>query len=166
MRRKAISLVSCLLVVLIGTSVSGLAQAQPKAWDQEEVTRLAGQMDEEFQKMRVAVRKEPHIVAAGNPTKQRTAKVYLEKLRILNRAAAKLSRQLSEGQGREATLPTARRLDALLRDVRQQAAKLHSTAWTDQYLDPALGLASQLRAFYGVDVPSSDEALSEEAVSG
>jgi len=156
---------SGLLFVLVWTGVAGLAWAQQQAWNQEEVTLLATQMDDEFKKMRVAVRKEPHIIAAGNPTKQRTARVYVEKLRVLNRAAAKLSRQLSAGEGREQTLSTARRVDSLLRDVRQQAVKLHSTGWTDQYLDPALGLASQLRSFYGVEISVQDGVSSEETDS-
>jgi hypothetical protein len=165
MRRTGISVCSSLLFMLVCTSVSGLAWAQQVVWNQEEVTQLATQMDDEFKKMRVAVRKEPHIIAAGNPTKQRTAKLYVEKLRVLNRAAEKLSRQLSEGQNREQTQGTARRIDSLLRDIRQQSVKLHSTGWTDQYLDPALGLASQLRAFYGVEIPVQDKDASEETVS-
>ena len=152
MGRTAISLASmaaCLLLVLIAPS---LLWAQQETWNQEQVAKLASQMADEVKRMRIAVRKEPHIVSAGNPTKQRTGKVYVEKLRILGSATAKLSRQLAAGETREQTIATARRVDSLLRDVRQQAAKLHSTDWTNRHLDPALGLAAQLRAFYGVAI--------------
>ena len=165
MYRTAMVLVSSLALVLLLVSSSGLARAQEQAWDQEEVTRLATQMAEEVKQMRIAVRMEPHIIAAGNPTKQRQARVYLDKLKMLKAATAKLSRELAAGQTREQTASAAGRVDALLRDIRQQATKLHATAFTDQYMDPVLGLAAQLRAFYGLEIPTPSEAAPGEAVS-
>ncbi|MEE3326466.1 MAG: hypothetical protein VX252_03980 [Myxococcota bacterium] len=165
MRRTVSSLVSRLVILLLFVSATGTVWAQEKAWNQEEVAVLASQMSEEVKRMRIAVRKEPQIISAGNPTKQRTGKVYLEKLRMLKAATAKLTRQLSAGETRDQTLSTARRIDSLLRDVRQQAAKLHSTVWTDQHLDPALGLAAQLRAYYGIEIPPPSEAGGDETVA-
>ena len=163
MRRTATFLASMAVWLLLVSMAMSPVWAQQETWNQEQVTALASQMADEVKRMRVAVRKEPHIVSAGNPTKQRTAKVYVEKLRILGSATGKLSRQLAAGETREQTTATARRIDSLLRDVRQQSAKLHSTDWTNRHLDPALGLAAQLRAFYGVaTVPvEGQEAVSE-----
>lgn len=163
MRRTATFLAFMAVWLLLVLIAMGPVWAQQETWNQEQVTVLASQMADEVKRMRVAVRKEPHIVSASNPSKQRTGKVYLEKLKLLNSATAKLSRQLSAGETREQTVATARRIDSLLRDVRQQSAQLHSTDWTNRHLDPALGLAAQLRAFYGVAIApvGGEEAVAE-----
>ena len=163
MRQTATFLAFTAVWLLLVSMAMSPVWAQQETWNQEQVTALAIQMADEVKRMRVAVRKEPHIVSAGNPSKQRTGKVYLEKLKLLKSAASKLSRQLSAGETRDQTMATARRIDSLLRDVRQQSAQLHSTDWTNQHLDPALGLAAQLRAFYGVAVaPVSGEEAAPE----
>ena len=137
----------------------GAALAQQSDWDPEQVAELAGQMATEVRRMRTAIRKEPHVIRAASTTKQRATAVYLETLKKLDQAAAKLARQLSAGDSREQTLGTARRIDSLLRDVRQQGAKVHSTDWTQRHFDPALGLAAQLRTYYGGEpMPAAEES--------
>lgn len=143
-------IVTCTGVLLL---IAGLGPAfgQQSPWDPEQVAEVAGQMASEVKRMRTAVRKEPHVIGAGSTAKQRATAVYLESLKKLDQAAAKLARQLSAGETREQTLGTARRIDSLLRDLRQQSAKVYSTDWTQQHVDPALGFAAQLRAYYGVE---------------
>ena len=165
MHRMVSVLASHFVLVFALVSASGLAWAQTQEWNQEEVTRLATQMAEEVKQMRIAVRMEPHIIAAGNPTKQRQARVYLDKLKMLKAATAKLSRQLAAGETREQTLSAAGRVDALVRDIRQQSTKLHATGFTDQYMDPVLGRAAQIRAFYGLEIPPPNPVEGDEAVA-
>ena len=149
MRGKRIMIRALVAVLFLWGSVWAVS-AQENTWSQEQVTMLASQMAEKVKAMRLATRKEPQVISAGSVTKQRATKIYLQTLQKLDQAAAKLSRQLAAGDGRSQTLGTARRIDMLLRDVRQQGAALYSTEWTGVHLDPALSLAAQLRSFYGV----------------
>lgn len=147
MRRVPVALM-VVLALLAGFGARPVS-AEEEVWDQAQVTELARHMATEVGRMRTLTRKEPHVIAAGNTSKQRATTIYLETLKKLDQAAAKLARQLAAGETREQTLGTARRIDSLLRDVRQQSAKLYSTARTEQHLDPALGFAAQLREYYG-----------------
>ena len=138
------------LLVLVASLRAEPVLAQDQAWDQEQVTELATRMADSVKQLRLATRKAPHVIEAGGTTRSRATAVYLETLKRLDQAASKLARQLRAGETREQTLGTARRIDSLLRDVRQQGANLYSTQQTNVHLDPALGLAAQLRGYYGV----------------
>lgn len=122
--------------------------SEDKVWDQETVSRLANEMASEIKRVRAAARKEPHIISAGTSGKQRSAALYLDTLKKLERASAKLARQLDAGETPRETSGIARRVDSLLRDLDEQGAKLHSTEWTNQFLRPAKKIAEELRSYY------------------
>ncbi len=149
MRRNTLLTSTLALLALLFWVSPHSASAQPKSWDQAEVTELAARMAQEIKRMRTAVRKEPQVISAGTTSKQRTTALYLDTLKKLERTSAKLARQLADEQDREQTLGTARRLDALIRDADDQGAKLFSTEWTNKHLEPATALARELRGYYG-----------------
>lgn len=161
MQRTATAVMAMVLFVLLASFRAEPVSAQEEAWDQEQVTELASRMATAVKQLRTMTRKEPHVVSAGTTSKQRITATYLETLKRLDQAASKLARQLEAGETREQTLGTARRIDSLLRDVRQQSAKLHTTEQTDQHLNPALGLAAQLREYYGVAPDPVNEAAAD-----
>ena len=133
------------------------ARADGDNWDPDKVTELANRLAGEVKAMRAATRKEPQIIAASTTTKQRATAIYLETLKKLERTTGKLARQLSAGETREQTLGSARRIDALLRDAKEQGSKLQSTDWTHKFIEPIVSLVGELRSFY-TEKPDSPAA--------
>jgi hypothetical protein len=132
--------------------------SEDKTWDQDRVSELAKEMAGEIKRVRAAARKEPHIISAGTTGKQRSAALYLDTLKKLERASAKLARQLGAGETPQETSGTARRVDSLLRDLDEQGAKLHSTEWTNQFLESAKKIAGELRSYYDSIAPDATPA--------
>jgi hypothetical protein len=112
------------------------------------VTALAGQLSEQVKALRSATRKEPQVISASNASKQRATSLYLDTLKKLDRTSGKLARQLTAGEDREQTVGTARRIDSLLRDARDQGRKLYTTDWTTQHIEPLASVVAELRTFY------------------
>jgi len=137
-----------LSLCLAGFLAISAASADENEWDQARVTEVAERLASEVKAMRAAARKEPQAISAGTPTKQRTAALFLETLKKLERATAKLARQLADQETRQQTRGIARRVDSLLRDAVSQGGNLNSTQWTQRFADPALALAGELRNFY------------------
>jgi hypothetical protein len=124
------------------------AISEDVAWDQARVTALAGQLSEQVKALRSATRKEPQVISASNASKQRATSLYLDTLKKLDRTSGKLARQLTAGEDREQTVGTARRIDSLLRDARDQGRKLYTTDWTTQHIEPLASVVAELRTFY------------------
>ncbi len=133
---------------LAGYLAGPAASADETSWDQAHVTDVAEQLASKVKAMRAAARKEPQAISAGTAAKQRTTALFLDTLKKLERATAKLARQLASQETRQQTEGTARRVDSLLRDAATQGANLNSTQWTSQFADPALVLAAELRSLY------------------
>lgn len=157
---RAILSILALSLCLAGYLAGPAASAEEKSWDQAHVTDVADRLASQVKAMRAAARKEPQAISAGTPTKQRTAALFLETLKKLERATAKLARQLASHETRQQTLGIARRVDSLLRDAVNQGANLNSTQWTSQFSDPALVLAAELRRLYS-ETETSDAVESD-----
>ncbi len=135
-----------LLFGLSGPAPSAIAESG--TWDQARVSLLANQLAEHVKALRTATRKEPQVISASNASKQRATAVYLDTLKKLDRASAKLARQLSAGETREQTVGTARRIDSLLRDAEEHGRKLFATDWTKKHMEPIASVVTELSTFY------------------
>ena len=156
MLRNPLIAMAILFVPLSFTQPASGSEA--KAWDQKSVSELANQMASEIKRVRAAARKEPHIISAGSTAKQRAAALYLDTLKKLERTSAKLARELDNGATYRETSGIARRVDSLLRDLDEQGAKLHSTEWTNQFLESAKKIANELRSYYASASAHEDES--------
>lgn len=160
LRNPLIAMAILFVPLSFAQPVSGL---ETKAWNQESVSELANEMAGEIKRVRAAARKEPHIISAGSTGKQRSAALYLDTLKKLDRASAKLARELGNGATPQETSGIARRVDSLLRDLDEQGAKLHSTEWTNQFLEPAKKIADELRSYYASVSPKGTSGNEAES---
>ena len=150
------SILTTLAILGLSLSVTGIAASEGgKTWDSDRVSELADELTQQIKAMRAAARMDPQAISAGTPAKQRTTHLFLDALKKLERATAKLARQLANEETRQQTAGTARRVDSLLKDATEQGRKLNPSQWTSQYAAPALALASQLRAFYQENTDST-----------
>ena len=126
-----------------------LASAAPAAelapWDQERATQLAVELADVAKQIRQAFRKQPQEVTA---VQERARGEYLETLRALEKATKQLASRLQAGQGRDETLPVARKIRSLLNDAETTARKFMETAQMRELYEPADRLLAELGPYY------------------
>ena len=121
--------------------------AQPIAWDQERATSLAGELAAAMKEVKSTARKDSYIrdgYRSGDPVISRFASA----LDGIERSSRQLAKRLGEGEGREQTLPVAKKIRSLVRDAEVQGARIMTPSWLEEKLVPAERLLDELGTYY------------------
>jgi hypothetical protein len=131
-------------VLAIGAAAP--AGAEPaKAWDQQRVTQLAGELAAAAKQMRKAKRNEPPQPAS---LRERARARYLETLKGLEKSTQQLEGRLKAGDGYEATLPIAEKIRSQLRDAEEDGKKLMTTAQMMELYLPLEKILDEIGPYY------------------
>lgn len=146
--RIARKLYSALLIgVTLALSSAAIAL---ETWDQEKVTALASQLETATKALKSTIRKDGNIRAgrrAGDPVMVR----YSGAIDGIARGAQQLASKLAKGEGFEETLPVAKKLSSLVREAEVQGARIMTTHWMEEKLQPVEDLLNQLAPYYFED---------------
>lgn len=146
MRAKRFSgWVALLAATALAGMLSAAAGAERLAWDQAAVTAKAGDLVEAIEALRLAEKKQPTNLVA---TQQRAHARYLQTLKGLEQSSKQLHRRLQQGEGREATMPVAKKLRSLVRDAREDGSKFMTTETSLAVIEPAEAALAALGPYY------------------
>lgn len=138
--------------------------AAPKAWDQKAVTALATKLAGALKDLNVTVRKTPEATM-GSPNRRAQYQVR-EEVKLLVSISQRLATQLREGEDKDATLPTYRRLQSVRRDAAESGRKAGIPAPTLEKVVSARAVLDELEPYY-LDAPeAAAPAPSAEAPAG
>ena len=134
-------------LVLLVAPVQAVEEA---AWDQARAAALAP----EFEKTVTALHRTAKI-ENRDPNQAKSAEIYLlvQDIQSLSRISRRLSRQLSNGQGRAETDPLFRRLMVIVRDINAQRASAPILENSGAEIDEARRVLGELAAYYGQVLP-------------
>jgi hypothetical protein len=145
-------------VLLALALLAPAAIAQPRAWDQKEVTAIAVELADALRDLKHTVRRNPkQRVGSSQRRAQYRAR---ESLRFLVGLSSRLAAQLRAGDDLDATLPTFRRLQMVRRDAERDARRAFLPEPTVERIAGAQALIDRLAAFYGSE-PDATESDSE-----
>lgn len=101
---------------------ASLASAELAAWDQEKVTAIAAELVEATKDLRSSLRKQPPPTL-GQPGMASFHRLR-DELSTIETTAGRLHRSLVEGETRDETLPTYRRMIRSVRSAREDARRI------------------------------------------
>lgn len=152
---------SCALLVLALLAPGALAE--PLAWDQKAVTKIAVTLADALRDLNHTVRHNPQQRLGSS---QRRAQYRArESLRLLVSISRRLASQLQAGEDMDATLPTYRRLQMIRRDAERDARRADIPAPTLERIVNAQALIDQLAAYFGSE-PDATELDAEVPPAG
>lgn len=137
-----------LLVTTLGAALpsSRFAEAE-QVWDQSAVTTLAAHLAKTTRDLKNTLRREPGLADAAEMG-DRNAVRFWEAIDGLETAARQLARRTGDGQGRDETLPIAKKIRTLVRDAEQYAAGLMMSSFVEERLGPVEELLGRLEPYY------------------
>ena len=122
------------------------ARTSAAAWDQQEVTKLAGQLAEAVSGVYEEFRKQPEVDISTMQSRSRYR--LQDELRLLEGETRELARQLKSGEGRDATQPIYDRVGSLARDAREEGRRQLIAKPVQERVDRAEELWAQLTPYY------------------
>jgi len=135
-----------------------VAEAERKAWDAEEMTRLSAELMRAVRNVRDAWRKEPAFRDPQSP--QRASSMRLDQnLRSLDQRTTQLASRVKGGGGYDETINIARNIRTLLNDIDMNARGIMTSEWMDEQIQPAMVLINEIAAYYGSDALFDPETL-------
>ena len=151
--------VTLLLSMVVPLAAAVAQDASPPAelaWDQAKVSALAQQLAESVGKVQSSVSK----LKTGSTVGSGQANAYLrlkDDLRVTRNMSRSLAKQLADGDGRDATASTYRRLMTLVRDVRENGRKMFLAKPTLDEAAHAGEILDQLAPYYA-GAPADEKA--------
>ena len=139
-------------VALAGGTVLAQSTAELKAWDQAEVTLLAGQLDKAVTSLRRATINDPTL-RDGLLVNRRSTQELRDALKALETACRQLARKLEAGEDRSGTISVARRIGMLLRDTQTVGRRVMVNKSQWEAIDPAVDLINRLSRYYSNESP-------------
>jgi hypothetical protein len=125
------------------------ASADRAEWNQEEVTKLAGELRDSTKDLRDTFRREmPSSPATGQRQAQQR---LLDNLRRIQNSTRKLALELEAGKDREATFPVYQQLMTMVRDAREEARRQMLQQSSLDKITVARDALNQLGPFYEED---------------
>jgi hypothetical protein len=124
------------------------AQPERKAWDQESMSQLSGELAKAMSAVRQAFRREPGYRDPNNPNRRAMQKME-QTLKSLERSTRQLHNRVKAGGGFQETEPIARRIGMLLNDADVEGRKIMTSTWMDKEIQPAMKLINQIAPYYG-----------------
>ncbi len=121
-------------------------RAQGAEWSQDRVTELAVELADVVAELQSAFRREPPVTLASGQARARHR--FRDSLRVLRTETRALASELESGAGKEETLPIARRLRMLIRELREEGRRM---SWNEPVVGHARRageLIAQLAPFY------------------
>lgn len=132
------------LAALVAAAAPAFAELTP--WDQEAVTEIAGELNQATRDLRAAARRQPPPTL-GQPGRHAFHQIR-DELGAIETASRRLHTALQAGEGREATLPTYRRLIRSVRNVANELPRVPLQKPVTTKLDTAADALRRLRPFY------------------
>jgi len=129
----------------------GPAQAvEDAAWDQERVSALAADFQKNVDELNNRARTEDR-----QPNQSQRAEVFLlrEDISSLTRTSRRLSRHLSNGEGRTETEPLFRRMMVTVRSINARRSGAPILETSGAQIDEARRILGELAAYYGEVLP-------------
>jgi len=136
---------------------AGAASAEPRAWNQAAVTKLAGELVEAARAVRDAHRRTPppHI---GSPNSRALLKLG-DDLRLIANEARHLEHELERGKGRSDTHKSAVRIQGLIANAAEETRRIPALGTLPEKLEAANLLVAQLAEFYGLQTTARSGAF-------
>lgn len=136
------------LALLAAVTAATAARAEDAAWDQERVTTLAEQLRQACGDLYDSFYKQP------TPTVGMQVRSYYElkqQVRRLRSEARELSAQLENGAGHDETLPIYQNLMLVVREARDNAARVFTTESVQKKATAARDVLNQITPYYDPD---------------
>jgi hypothetical protein len=139
------------LAVWVGPERAGAedkpaTKAAPTAtWNQGRVTKIAQDLADATDELRVALRAEP---IPETPVTQRDHYELREEVRLLHNSAHHLADMLDSGAGRDETMPIVKRIGLLRREAEENGRRVDIQSSTFEKVTAVGGLLIQLAPYY------------------
>jgi hypothetical protein len=138
-----------ILLSFAALTQAGVARAELAAWDQAKVAALAKQLTPATDALYDAFYKQPPAtVGSGQARAYQRLKQDVRRIRT---EARELDGALAKGEGQEATLPMYENLMQVVRDARDDARQVFTTADVAERASAVRALLNQLGPYYDPD---------------
>jgi len=147
MKGRTLGLGLCLVAGFALLTSAPAVRAEESAWDQARATELAQKLASLTGQLRLEVSRDYQQMGAMERRRFELA----ETLRLIRNGSRHLANQLVQGNGRDETRPTARRLGVWIRDARTTARGMVFTERMQPTIDQANEVIAELATLYGAD---------------
>lgn len=145
--RFGIAAVGIALGIAVGLAVApAAAGAQGKPWDQKAVAGLAQDLAAGLKDLNVTVQKTPDAIAGS--AIRRAQYEAREDVRLLVNVSQRLASQLADGEDKDATFPTYKRLQSIRRDAADAGRRANLDSPTLEKIVVVRGVLDQLAPYY------------------
>ncbi len=122
------------------------AWAQGKPWDQKAVTGMAKDLAAGVKDLNVTVQKTPDAIAGS--AIRRAQYEAREDVRLLVNITQRLASQLGDGEDKDATFPTYKRLQSVRRDAAEAGRRANLDSLTLEKIVSVRGVLDELAPYY------------------
>ena len=138
---------SIALLIFMALALIGADGEAVDSWDQEKAAAASTELAASLDGLRDALRSEP---PPGIGSGARTRHELRDRLRLMENESKHLAAELMDGQGRDATYPVFRRINAIRRDAVEEAQRMFLQQPVRDKIESASGPLEKLAGYYGV----------------